>query len=268
MMRFQGQTHVVVGGGSFWGRAVSQQLAREGAHVAVIDSDAAAVNETCALIAGENGGRSTGFPVNIEDARALADVAAKLDAAGAVVRSLVTHYLVLDWHSVEDCDVAQFERVVIHNLVGPLKATQAFLPLLKKAGKGAILHLGSVDGLLGNPRLASYSVSKGGIVPLTKISAHDFARYNIRVNAIASAQTIEMSEEERVNPNKPGLAGFPGSGHDYVRQLNAATPLKRYGPLTDWAKAATFLVSNDADYMTGAIVVVDCGRLAITPGTA
>ena len=132
MMKFQGQTHVVVGGGSFWGRAVSQQLAREGAHVAVIDSDAAAVNETCALIAGENGGRSTGFPVNIEDARALADVAAKLDAAGAVVRSLVTHYLVLDWHSVEDCDVAQFERVVTHNLVGPLKATQAFLPLLKK----------------------------------------------------------------------------------------------------------------------------------------
>src|SRR5690606_17987329 len=141
---------------TFWGRAISQELASQGAHVVVIDNDEDALRETSELIASAHG-KSTAFRADTGDLSALSEIAAQIDSAGIVVRSLITHYLAMDWQSVEECDVDAFERTVVHNLVGPVKATKAFLPGLKKAGRGAILHLSSVDGLHGNPRLASYS---------------------------------------------------------------------------------------------------------------
>jgi NAD(P)-dependent dehydrogenase (short-subunit alcohol dehydrogenase family) len=123
----------------------------------------------------------------------------------------------------------RFEQVVVHNLVGPARAVKAFLPLLRRQGKGAILHLSSIDGVNGNPRVPSYSAAKGGIGPLTNVMSYEFAKYDIRVNALATGLTVQMKEfppeAERAMPGFPGFA--------YARQLNDATPLKRYGPLTD-----------------------------------
>jgi NAD(P)-dependent dehydrogenase (short-subunit alcohol dehydrogenase family) len=190
----------------------------------------------------------------------------KWSTSGRHLDSLVTCYLDIEWNSVEEADIAAFERVVLYNLVGPVKATKAFLPLLKTAENASIVHVGSVDGLFGAPRVPSYSTSKGGLVPLTHVMAYEFAKYGIRVNTIASCQTIEMPAANGVSQSPEiGFRGFPGPG--YLAQLNAATPLKKRGPLTDWAGAVVFLVSEDAAYVTGAVLVVDCGRTIITPGT-
>jgi NAD(P)-dependent dehydrogenase (short-subunit alcohol dehydrogenase family) len=115
--------------------------------------------------------------------------------------------------------------VTLFNLVGPVKAVKAFLPLLKKGKNASIVHLGSVDGLFGAALVPSYSAAKGGLVPLTHIMAYEFARYDIRVNTIATCGTIEMPRLDEDKDAPLGIRGFPGG--EYMRRLNAATPLKR-----------------------------------------
>lgn len=259
-MRLSGQTHVVVGGSTGWGRAVSQQLAAEGADVVVVDAGGPDLEQVARDILA-TGGKVRALAADIGSLADLQRVAAQI---GGGISGLATQYMALEWASFEDCDMDRFEQVVVHNLVGPARAVKAFLPLLRRQGKGAILHLTSIDGVNGNPHVPSYSAAKGGIAPLTNVMSYEFAKYDIRVNALATGLTVQMKdfppEAERAMPGFPGFA--------YARQLNDATPLKRYGPMTNWAKSATFLLSEDSDYMTGTVMIVDCGRLSITPGTA
>ena len=263
-MRFSGKSIVVTSAGSGWARAIAVRLAREGANVIVLDAEAGAAQDTCEEIRG-TGGKARGYGVDIADLKALQKlVSAELTDLPSI-DGLLTSYMAMDWTSVENCDIDEFARVVQYDLVGPVAATKAFLPLLKASGRAAIVHLSSIDGINGSPRVPSYSAAKGGLLSLTRVMAFEFAGYNIRVNAIATGQTVQIPESEMPTNDSLGFPGFPGA--QFMRQLNEATPLKRHGPLTDWAGSAAFLLSDDADYVTGSVLVVDCGRLAITPGT-
>ncbi|MGE0230529.1 MAG: SDR family NAD(P)-dependent oxidoreductase [Flavobacteriaceae bacterium] len=263
-MRLKERTCVVAGGATGWGRAVSERLAAEGATVIVLDASQAEVDSTSAAIA-KAGGRVRGFAVDIADQKAMEELVSDNRQIFQPASGLVTHYVAIAWGAFEECDMEEFARIVRHNLVGPAIATKVLLPILKAAGKASIVHLGSVDGIHGNPRVPSYSAAKGGLIPLTRVHSFEFAKYDIRVNTIASAQTVQIAPEDMPPTAELGFAGFPGAS--YMQQLNDATPLKRYGPLTDWAGAAAFLLSEDADYITGTTLVVDCGRTAITAGT-
>lgn len=246
-----------------WGRAAAKRLAFEGAEVLVMDPNAAWVRQTCDDIASQ-GGRCQAVVIDIADFAVLDAWARAHTERGGKLDALVTCYLDIDWNSIENADIEAFERVLLFNLSGPVKATKAFLPLLKQADGASIVHIGSVDGIFGAPAVPSYSVAKGGLAPLTHIMAYEFARYDIRVNTIASCQTIELPAE-LMDSAAQAYRGLPGGA--YMKQLNDATPLKRKGPLTDWAGAIVFLVSEDASFVTGAELVVDCGRTIITPGT-
>ncbi len=246
-----------------WGRAAAKRLALDGAEVLVLDPNEVWVRQTCEDIKAL-GGRCEGVVIDIADYAALDTWArARLEQA-APLDALVTCYLDIDWNSIEDADIDAFERVLLFNLSGPVKATKAFLPLLKRSEGASIVHIGSVDGIFGAPAVPSYSVSKGGLAPLTHVMAYEFARYDIRVNTIASCQTIALPAD-LMDSAAQAYRGLPGG--TYMKQLNDATPLKRTGPLTDWAGAISFLVSADAAFVTGAVLVVDCGRTIITPGT-
>jgi NAD(P)-dependent dehydrogenase (short-subunit alcohol dehydrogenase family) len=266
--RFRGQTAVVVGGAVGWGRACALRLAAEHASVLVIDAAerSSAAESVVSEIRGRSGTASSAL-ADPSDLGELTGVARTCLGAGAACHVLVTNHMAIDWASIEDCDIDRFAETVRYNLVGPVAAVKAFLPNLRAAQRASVVLLGSVDGLYGNPRVPSYSASKGGIVPLTHVMAYELAGDDIRVNAIASAQTIQPSAEllQGPPPGAPGWEGFPGP--DYYRQLGEATPLKRYGSMEDWAGAVSFLASDDAAYVTGSVLVVDCGRTGLTPGT-
>ncbi len=136
--------------------------------------------------------------------------------------------------------------------------TKALLPLLRRSEGGAIVYLGSIDGLFGNPRFPAYSVSKGGLVSLTHVMAHDCAP--VRVNCVAAAAISQVGPDD---PQPPGLSDLFSASSPVLEQ----TPLGRYAGPEDIASVVLFLVSDDAAYVTGAVLPVDGGRSAITPGT-
>jgi NAD(P)-dependent dehydrogenase (short-subunit alcohol dehydrogenase family) len=264
-MRLAGKNAVIVGGGTAWGRDAAVKLGAEGAHILVLDVEQRKVDGTCAAVE-KAGGRAEGRAVQIDDLDALRAVAEAWAGEGKPLHTLVTHFMATDWNTFEAIDLDKFTRDLVFNLAGPLAAVKAFLPLLKDAEGASIIHIGSVDGIYGNPRVPGYSTSKGGLSPMTHIMAHEFASFDIRVNAIAAAQTVQIPPSAIPKPDRPGWENFPGES--YIQQLNDANPLKRYGNAGGWAGAIAFLASADADFITGATLVVDCGRTAITPGTA
>lgn len=264
-MKLAGKTAVIVGGGTGWGRDCCVRLAAEGARILVLDADQKKVEGSCAAVS-KVGGMAEGRVVEIDDLAGLREIAEAWSAADEQAHILVTHYMATDWNSFETIDQEKLKRDVLFNIAGPVAAVKAFLPLLKEADGASIIHIGSVDGIFGNPRVPSYSTSKGGLGPMTHIMAHEFAPFDIRVNAIATAQTTQIPPSAMPKPDRPGWENFPGES--YIQQLNDANPLKRFGNHGGWAGAVAFLASADSDFVTGTTLVVDCGRTAITPGTA
>ena len=251
MNRFDGLTVVVAGGGNQLGQACAQHFGRDGAHVVVIDSDDAEVEATCALIT-DAGGTATPIVAAVDDLDALRAAAARSVEFGDRVDVLVNAQNVLHWTSIEDSSVAQWDEALRTNLLGPILSTKAFLGLLKKAAHGAIVHIGSVDGTLGNARVPTYSVTKGGLVPLTHVMADELAAFGIRVNCVARAAVA-------ADPPTAAIAA-------QISRTIEATPLRRAAQPDEVAAAVAFLAGADASYMTGTVLVVDGGRSGLTPG--
>jgi NAD(P)-dependent dehydrogenase (short-subunit alcohol dehydrogenase family) len=255
--RFLGRQAAVVGGAEDVGRASALRFAAEGADVLVIDADAAAVRDTVREIA-SLGVRAEGLAVDLAEPEAAGPAARRCAQDGWQVDVLVNCQMETPWFSVEDGDLPRWERAVRVNLTGPYAWTKAFLPQLKGSGRGAVVHVGSVDGTFGNPRVPAYSASKGGLVPLTHVMAHEFARFPIRVNLVCRVATT--ASEHR--------SGGSAAAADYLRRLAAATALRRLGRPEETAAAVAFLACDESSYITGAVLVVDGGRTVITAGTA
>jgi NAD(P)-dependent dehydrogenase (short-subunit alcohol dehydrogenase family) len=225
--RFTSRTAVVVGAGNEIGSACARRLEDEGAIVVRVDDEA------------------------VEDA-AIVWARRQCEQSGTAVDVLVNCHMALDWRSIEDSDVASWMEACRTNLVGPVACSKAFLPLLRQSGRGAIIHIGSIDGFLGNPRVPSYSASKGGLVALTHVMAYEFAPYGIRVNCVARA----------------AVEGHPAAPpSDQLARILQATPLARAAKVEEIAAAIAFLASDDASYITGTVLRVDGGRSGLTPGT-
>lgn len=225
-MRFAERTVVIAGVGNPIGRACAERLETEGARVERLDES------TCDI----------------------ADPAAVQAAAGNVVHGvvdvLVNCHIALDWMTIEGSDLGTWERSIRMNLLGPLICTQTFLPLLRRGRTPAIVHIGSIDGVLGNPAVPAYSAAKGGLIQLTHVMAHELAAFGIRVNCVARA----------------AVAGSPPSPAQLSTALRA-TPLGRPAEPEEIAAAVAFLASDDASYITGTVLTVDGGRSGLTPGT-
>lgn len=250
-----GRRAVIVGTGPIdqgIGRACALRFALEGADIIAVDPSEQDNRKTCADIVAA-GGKAIPFTSDLADEARLTEIAKQCAERWDKVDILVNFAGIVDLASVEECSVQSWERVIRIDLTGPLICAKAFLPLLKKSGKGSIIHIGSVDGILGNPRIPSYSAAKGGLIPLTHIMAHEFAKYNIRVNCLARAMVDSQG---------------PQAASEYFKQLARATPLGRPGKVDEIAAVALFFASDESSYVTGAVLPVDGGRTGITPATA
>ena len=234
--------------GGHAGAHCALDFARRGARVLALDADRAALD---ALADAADGTALDAAQVDLLDPAALVAAAERWGSRTGRVDALIACHAEMEEASFEASSYESWQRIVSFDLLGPVYAAKAFLPWLKAAGSSAIVHLGSIDGILGNPNYPSYSAAKGGIVPLTHVMAQDLGRHGIRVNNAARAFFV-------------GHGFLASEAHDEVFRL---TPLGRPGYPEELAALVRFLASAEASYVTGATVPIDGGRSGITPAT-
>lgn len=247
-MRLQDKVAIVTGAASGNGRGIALRLAEEGARVVVIDVNVAGAQETAAMIE-TTGSKALVIKADVGRREQLeAMVATTLDHFGRV-DILVNNAGVESMKPFLDLPEAEWDRVMAINLKGPFLCSQAVGKVMAQAGGGKIVNIASICSNVALTGEAHYIASKGGLLMLTKAMAVDLAQFNINVNAVGPG-VIEtgMTVNSLNNPAR-------------VEMFLNHIPLKRIGQPRDVANAVLFLVSDEADYVTGTILYVDGGWL-------
>jgi NAD(P)-dependent dehydrogenase (short-subunit alcohol dehydrogenase family) len=247
--RLAGKVAVVTGGGSGIGRAAALRFAAEGAAVLVADL-AGASAETVAAEATAAGGRAAAAAVDVTDQRQVAAMADRAAGAFGGVDVLLAAAGVLAFGDVVQTEPAVWERVLAVNLTGLYLCARAVIPLMVARGGGSIVTISSSTGAHdAAPGTAAYIASKGGVAMLTKAMAVDHAPAGVRVNAIAPGPTATPMLEAVMSAEE-------------LRAFGQAMPIGRLAAPDELAAAALFLASDEASYVTGAVVAVDGGQTA------
>jgi len=250
ILDFTGKVVAVTGAGQGNGAAIARGFAKAGADVAVIDWNGATARSMTEEIRA-NGGHAEAFEVDVSNSDACASLASALHKKYGSLNVLVNNAGVLTRGKVTDPAAhSSWTRTLGVNLNGPFNMAMAFLDQLK-ATQGCILNVASIQSFVATPNSVAYTASKGGVAQLTKALASEFAEFGIRVNAIApGVVATPMTAETLANPEKIGAL----LGH---------IPMRRYAQADELAGPAMFLCSALASYITGAILPVDGGYIAI-----
>ena len=247
---FGGKLVAVTGAGQGNGAAIARGFAQAGATVAVVDRNI----ETARSVAEEiraRKGTADAFEVDVADPDACASFARKLLQARGPLDVLVNNAGVLLRGKLSDPAVREnWTRTLEVNLGGPFNMVLAFLDQLK-AAKGCVLNVGSIQSFVATPNSAAYTASKGGVAQLTKALASELAEFGIRVNAIAPGVVA--------TPMTAGTLADPAK----IGALLNHVPMRRHAEAHELAGPALFLCSPLASYVTGAILPVDGGYLAV-----
>jgi NAD(P)-dependent dehydrogenase (short-subunit alcohol dehydrogenase family) len=249
MGKLDGRIALVTGGARGIGQAIAQTLAREGAVLGVTDVDAAAAAEAADEISSD-GGSAWSTALDVSDRSACEEMAARLRSERGPLSILVNNAGIIVPGRIDEDDAAgNWDRTLAVNLTGPFNMCRAFYPQLRET-RGCVINVASIRSFVAAGNAAAYAASKGGVMQLTKALAVEWGADGIRVNAIAPgfvhSNLVPQSEK---TPEREAA-------------IIARTPLRRQGQPNEIGGAAVFLASDDAVFMTGAIMPVDGGYLA------
>jgi NAD(P)-dependent dehydrogenase (short-subunit alcohol dehydrogenase family) len=253
VIRLQGETALITGGGTGLGRAIALAFAREGANVSVAGRRLEPLQEVAREIE-QGGGKVSTVGCDVTDAQEATRAVAETTARFGRLTILVNNAGTLHVSTIETIPEEEWDRVMTVNVKGPFLMSRAALPELRRAGGGAIVNIGSILGLIGAKERAAYCASKGGVTMLTRAMALDHAHENIRVNCICPA----IVETDLVR----GLFDRAPDGEALRRARAALIPLGRMGKPEDVAEMAVFLASRESSWMTGAAIPLDGGLSA------
>jgi NAD(P)-dependent dehydrogenase (short-subunit alcohol dehydrogenase family) len=243
-----GSTALVTGGTSGIGRATALALARLGAHVVLSGRDATRGEKAVEAIRAE-GGRADFVAADLADEASARQVAKRAtELGGGHVDILVNNAGIFPFGPTQDATEADFDAVYALNVKVPFFLVAELAPAMAKRGHGAVVNVSTMVAEFGAEGMALYGSSKAALVLLTKSWAAEYGPAGVRVNA--------------VSPGPTRTEGTAAMG-EALDQLAAAAPGGRPGLPEEIAAAITYLVSDAASFVHGAVLPVDGGRIAV-----
>lgn len=233
---FSGQTAIVTGGARGIGRAIATQFVRSGAHVWIWDVDPIELEGVQSL------------KVDVTNADQIAKAIAHVLGQSSRIDILVNDAGYLGtYQPFEQFDAAKWGRILQVNLIGVFEVTRQILPLMRRAGYGRIVNMGSLAGKEGLPNLAAYSAASAGVIAFTKALSREVCDTNIRINCVA--------------PGPIDTNLIRNLGDKVVDEMIAASPLKRLGGSVDEVGGIVLWLCSDAStFNTGAVFDMSGGR--------
>jgi NAD(P)-dependent dehydrogenase (short-subunit alcohol dehydrogenase family) len=249
-MKLEGKIALVTGAGNGIGQAIATLFAREGADIAVNDIDLPSAEATAARIR-RLGRKALSVIADVSNAGQVGEMISKVINEMDGIHILINNAGVPEYGTmIEEQTAERWDRAVAVNLRGTYLCSRRVGQWMASHGGGKIVNISATDGLSGSPFAPGYGATKAGVINLTRSLAVDWGQYKINVNCIAPGvidtpfmrQTISTSSD--------------------LEKVTQRIPLARIGEVEDVAHAALFLVSEEANYITGVTLPVDGGWLA------
>jgi NAD(P)-dependent dehydrogenase (short-subunit alcohol dehydrogenase family) len=247
----KGKCGLVTGSGSGIGKGMAAGLAEAGAKVALAGRTLAKLEKAAGEMTA-SGLEAIPFHVDMAIPESIADLVESVIAAFGRIDFLFNNAGLIHRAPFEEFPIENWEEMIQVNLTGPFLLSQAVARhMIAKGIEGSIVNTSSLIAVFGGVTVPSYAATKGGLTQLTKSMCNDLAKYGIRVNAIGPGWVkTEMTEALQNNPERS-------------QAISARIPLGRWAEPKDLAGLAVFLASEASAYITGQVIFIDGGYLAM-----
>jgi NAD(P)-dependent dehydrogenase (short-subunit alcohol dehydrogenase family) len=249
---------IVTGAGRNIGQKIAERFATEGAQVAVADIDRSRARETVEQIR-ESGNEAMIVEVDITDETQVREMVESVESQYGAIDILVNNAAVMDRDTLLDLDVERFDQVLDVNLRGTFICTREVAKSMRDSGGGRIVNLASTSAHNGRTDAVAYATSKSGILNFTRSAAKALAPHDIRVNTLSPTSSGTRTLPAESDDNASVKATLT---EERAERIRANIPVGRIGTPEDQANAALYLVSPQSEFVTGAELVVDGGRMA------
>ena len=255
--RLDGKIAMITGGGSGIGAATARLFCREGAKVALIDIDRKKIEEEATQVSHDI--------LSSQILPLVADVSSRKQTGESVLRAvaefggldvLVNNAAAREYFSLAEAPEESWQRIIATNILGMANCCQAALPALRRARRASIVNMSSVFGVVGRKGMGQYDATKAAILGLTRALAVEEALHGVRVNAVCPGSTL--------TPFTLGRAKARGMTEEELRVKGfAPSLLNRWATPEEIAYPVLWLASDEASFITGAVLMADGGLSAI-----
>lgn len=252
-MRYKDKIVLITGSGSGIGKAAALAFSKEGGTIIVSDINETNGLETVSEII-KNNGKAVFFKIdvsNFEMVKNLMDFI--IEKYGRLDVAINNAGVGGDFGKITDITLESWDKTMSINSSGVFYCIKNQIPIMLKQGKGVILNTSSIAGIRGLPNATAYSASKHAVIGITKTVAMEYAKNNIRVNAICPVFTVTpMFNPEAMDKIKEGIS----------EKLKANIPMKRFANVMEQVNTMLWLCSDEASFITGQAISVDGGITA------